>query len=125
MQNLISLTVIGLITGLTAGILGAGSEILIVPLMAIFGLYNSFKDRVGTSLFMLLPPVGIWAAIKYYKKGFVDWRGGLYLSLMFTIASGFTSAYNTENIITEQTLQKIFGIFTIACGIYILFHKEK
>ena len=77
--------------------------------MALFGLYNSFKDRVGYFLFMLLPPVGIWAAMKYYKKGLVDWRGGLYLSLIFTIASGFTSGYNTENIITEQILQKIFG----------------
>ena len=72
MQYILSLTFIGVLTGIVAGILGGGSEILIVPLMTLFGLYSTFKERVGTSLFMLLPPIGVWAGINYYRKGFVD-----------------------------------------------------
>ena len=105
MQYFLSLTFIGIITGIVAGVLGGGSEILIVPLMTFFSLYNTFKERVGTSLFMLLPPIGVWAAINYYKKGFVDLRGALYLSFLFTIASGLTSFYNTNEILSEEQLQ--------------------
>lgn len=125
MQYFLSLTFIGIITGIVAGVLGGGSEILIVPLMTFFSLYNTFKERVGTSLFMLLPPIGVWAAINYYKKGFVDLRGALYLSFLFTIASGLTSFYNTNEILSEEQLQRLFGIFTVLCGIYILFYKKK
>ena len=125
MQYILSLTFIGVLTGIVAGILGGGSEILIVPLMTLFGLYSTFKERVGTSLFMLLPPIGVWAGINYYRKGYVDLGGALYLSFLFTMASGLTSYYNTHDILTEQQLQRLFGVFTVICGIYILLFKKK
>jgi len=67
----------------------------------------------------------VWAAINYYKKGFVDLKGALYLSFLFTIASGLTSFYNTNEILSEEQLQRLFGMFTVLCGIYILLFKKK
>ena len=55
MNYLLGLTIIGIVSGLVAGVIGAGAEVLIVPLLAIFGLLKSTKRRIGTSLFMLLP----------------------------------------------------------------------
>ena len=69
MVNYFYLTIVGLITGLVGGLLGGGSEILIVPLLTLFGLLGNIKNRIGTSLFMLLPPIGIFAAYKFYKDG--------------------------------------------------------
>ena len=123
MNYLLALTLTGLISGIFAGLIGAGAEILIVPLLTIFGILGSLKIRIGTSLFMLLPPIGIFAAIKFYKKGFVDVFAGLYMALIFTIFSLISSKYSIT--MDENILRKIFAIFTVLTGIYIYFTNEK
>ena len=60
MNYYLGLTIIGIISGLSAGVIGGGAEILIVPLLTLFGLLGSLKTRIGTSLFMLLPPIGFF-----------------------------------------------------------------
>ena len=119
---ILGLTVTGIISGLAAGIIGAGAEVLVVPLLTIFGLLGSLKMRIGTSLIMLLPPIGLFAAMKYYKKGLVDVKAGLYMALLFTIFASASSQYSIG--LDQELLKKIFGIFTIGAGLYIYFHKE-
>lgn len=122
MNYLLALTLTGLISGLFAGLIGAGAEILIVPLLTIFGILGSLKTRIGTSLFMLLPPIGIFAAIKFYKNGYVDVFAGLYMALIFTIFSLISSKYSI--VMDTNILRKLFAIFTIISGIYIYFTNE-
>tara|TARA_X000000950_G_scaffold289489_1_gene414180 strand:+ start:14783 stop:15151 length:369 start_codon:yes stop_codon:yes gene_type:complete len=122
MNYILGLTVIGIISGLFAGLIGGGAEILIVPLLTLFGLLGNLKNRIGTSLFMLLPPIGIFAAIKFYKKGHVDIFAALYMGLIFTIFSLISSNYTLE--INRDILRKFFAIFTILAGIYMYFNKE-
>jgi hypothetical protein len=122
MIYLLGLTITGIISGLVAGLIGAGAEVLIVPLLTLFGIYKSLKLRIGTSLFMLLPPIGIFAAIKFYKKNYVDIFGALYMGLLFTIFSLISSKFTIK--INENILRKIFAIFTVIVGIYIYFNKE-
>ena len=119
---ILGLTLTGVISGLAAGIIGAGAEVLVVPLLTIFGLLGSLKMRIGTSLIMLLPPIGLFAAMKYYKKGLVDVKAGLYMALLFTIFASASSQYSIG--LDQELLKKIFGIFTIGAGLYIYFHKE-
>tara|TARA_E500000178_G_C16385141_1_gene471965 strand:- start:121 stop:498 length:378 start_codon:yes stop_codon:yes gene_type:complete len=122
MNYLLGLTITGLVSGILAGLIGAGSEILIVPLLTIFGILTSLKTRIGTSLIMLLPPIGIFAAIKFYKSGNADIFAGLYMGLIFTIFSLISSYYSLK--MNPLILRKIFGIFTILAGIYIYFTNE-
>ena len=91
MNYYLGLTVIGIISGLSAGVIGGGAEILIVPLLTLFGLLGSLKTRIGTSLFMLLPPIGLFAAMNFYKTNQVDVFAALYMGLMFTIFASFSS----------------------------------
>ena len=123
MQYLLGLTLTGMIVGIIAGLIGSGAEILIVPLLTFFGTLGSLKQRIGTSLFMILPPIGIFSAIKFYKHGYVDIFAGLYLALLFTIFSFFSTKFAIY--FDNDLLRKFFGIFTILCGIYIFFIKEK
>ena len=118
----IGLTIIGIISGLSAGFIGAGAEVLIVPLLTIFGLLGSLKHRIGTSLFMLLPPIGLFAAYKFWKKGFVDVKAGLYMAFLFMIFAYISSHYSIDY--DTDILRKIFGIFTIGAGIYIYNTKD-
>ena len=119
---IVGLTIIGVITGIFAGLIGGGAEILIVPLLTIFSLLGNLKRRIGTSLFMILPPIGIFAAIKFYKKGYVDIFAALYMGLIFTIFASLSA--NTTIKINETKLRKFFGLFTMAAGLYIFFKKE-
>ena len=114
---IVGLTVTGIISGLAAGFIGAGAEVLIVPLLTLFGILGSLKMRIGTSLFMLLPPIGLFAALKFYKKGFVDVKAALYMAIIFTIFASVSSEYSLP--MDPETLRKIFGIFTVGAGIYI------
>ena len=119
MNYIIGLTIIGLLTGLVTGVVGAGPEVLIVPLLAIFGLLDNTKKRIGTSLFMLLPPIGLFAAIKFYNKGHVDVKAALYMAFLFTIGASISAEYSVN--LDKDKLRQIFAIFTICLGIYYLF----
>ena len=66
MNKFIILTLIGTITGLATGVIGAGPEVLIVPLLA-YNVLDSTKKRIGTSLFMLLPPIGYLLHLNFIK----------------------------------------------------------
>ena len=120
---IIGLTITGIVSGLAAGVIGGGAEILIVPLLTLFSIVGNLKLRIGTSLFMLLPPIGLFAALRYYEKGFVDVKAALYMGLLFTIFATISSKYSTEMDING--LKKIFGVFTILAGFYIYNSKEK
>ena len=121
MNYYFGLILTGMITGILAGIFGSGAEIIIVPLLTIFGLLGNLKKRIGTSLFMILPPIGIFSVIKFYKNGYVDIKAGLILALLFTIFSYFTTKVAID--IDVKILRKLFACFTIMCGIYIYFNE--
>jgi len=117
---LTGITVAGISSGLLAGLVGGGAEIIIVPLLTMFGLLGSLKHRIGTTLFMLLPPVGLFAALNFYKKRYVDLKASLYMATLFTVFASVSSNYSSE--MDPKTLKKIFGIFTILSGFYIYNH---
>ena len=122
MNYFIGLSIVGAISGLTAGLIGAGAEILIVPLLTLFKLLPNLKSRIGTSLFMLLPPIGLFAALEFYNNKLVDVKAALYLALIFTLFATFSSKYTLK--MNQTLLRKGFGLFTILSGIYIYFSKE-
>ena len=120
-NNILGFTIISVMTGLITGVIGAGPEVLIVPLLAMFNILGSTKERIGTSLFMLLPPIGLFAAIKYYKKGYVDVYAALYMSLLFAISAGISSHYGIN--FDHNILRKLFALFTVCIGVYYFFKE--
>ena len=121
-NNILGFTIISVMTGLITGVIGAGPEVLIVPLLAMFNILGSTKERIGTSLFMLLPPIGLFAALKFYKKGYVDIFAALYMSVIFTIAASISAEYSIH--INHNLLKKIFALFTVSLGVYYYFKKD-
>ena len=75
----------------------------------VFFMGFSQQTAQGTSLAVMLPPVGILAAYNYYKAGHVDIKFALILAGTFLIGSYFGSKYALT--LPQATLKKIFGVF--------------
>ena len=67
--------------------------------------------------------VGLFAAIRFYKKGFVNVQAALYMSLLFAISAGISAKYSVH--LNENILRKIFALFTVSIGVYYFFKKEE
>lgn len=118
--TVIILIVIGLFTGMLAGMLGIGGGLIVIPaLMLIMGF--SQHSAQGTSLAMMLPPIGIVAAWNYYKAGHVDLKVALILAFAFIIGSMFGSKLAIG--LSENVLKKIFSVFLILVALKMLFWK--
>jgi len=66
---------IGLCAGILVGLLGIGGGIVLVPAL-VHLLHMDQHLAQGTSLFVLLPPIGLGALLEYRKKGAVDFHAG-------------------------------------------------
>jgi hypothetical protein len=114
------LIVIGIITGVMAGMLGIGGAIIMIPaLVYLIGI--SQQTAQGTSLAVMLPPVGIIAAYNYYKAGHVNIRFAIILAVFFLVGSYFGSKLAVK--IPENMLRKIFGVLLLAVAVKMLLSK--
>lgn len=117
---LIIVIIIGIITGITAGMLGVGGAIIMVPAL-IFFLGFSQHMAQGTSLAVMLPPIGFVAAYNYWKAGHVDLRIALILAVTFIIGSYFGSKFAIN--IPQHILKKIFGLVLLMVALRMLIWK--
>ena len=112
------LVVIGLVSGALSGLVGVGGGIIIVPALVFFLAFTQ-KEAQGTSLGILLLPVGILGVWQYYKEGQIDMRVVLIVSIGFLIGNYFGSKLSLS--LPDAILKKIFAVVLIVIAIKILF----
>jgi uncharacterized membrane protein YfcA len=117
---LLILIVIGIITGIMAGMLGIGGAIIMIPAL-VFLLGISQQTAQGTSLAVMLPPIGVIAAYNYYKAGYVNIRFAIILAMFFLIGSYFGSKLALN--IPQSILKKTFGILLLLVAAKMLLSK--
>lgn len=103
----IEVGLIGLLAGSASGFLGIGGGIVMVPLM-VFLLGYSQKHAQGTSIAVLIPPIGIFAAKQYYDQGFVNVKVAAVMAVFFAIGSYLTSSYISK--VPDVWLKRCFGL---------------
>lgn len=106
-QTVFLLLVIGLFAGTLSGLVGLGGGIIIVPALIYFMSYNQHQAQ-GTSLGVLLLPVGILAVINYYNKGYVDIKVVAVISLAFVMGGWLGSKLALS--LSQETVRKIFAV---------------
>ncbi len=119
-MNVILFIIIGLAAGILSGIFGIGGGIIIVPALIYLCGFSQLKAQ-GTSLAILLPPVGVLAFIEYYKKGQVNLQAGILICLFLVVGSVFGA--KIANIIPLSFLKKGFGILMILISLKMIFSK--
>jgi hypothetical protein len=78
----IALVVTGALVGGLSGLLGIGGAVLLVPTL-VFAFGYSQGRAQGTSLAALVPPIGIFAALQYYRSGLLDLRAAVLIACGF------------------------------------------
>ncbi len=111
---------IGIVTGAVAGMLGIGGAIIMIPALVFFLGFNQQMAQ-GTSLAVMLPPIGIIAAYNYYKAGQVNIKYALILAACFLIGSYFGSKFALS--LPQATLKKIFGVLLLLVAAKMLIGK--
>ena len=120
-QTIIILVLTGLAAGMLGGMVGIGGGIIIVPAMVYF-LGMSQLAAQGTSLSLLMFPVGVLGVMQYYKAGHVDFRLVAFLALGFLLGSYFGSRFSLS--LPQATVKKIFAIFMILIAVKMLFFDK-
>lgn len=109
---------IGLVSGSLTAIVGTGAGLVIIPALIYFAHFSS-KTAIGTSLALLLPPVGVFAAYTYWKHGAVNIKAGVLIILGFMVGSFILSRYAVS--LPSGLLTRAFGLAAIVIGIKMLF----
>jgi uncharacterized membrane protein YfcA len=113
---------IGIAAGLLGGFVGVGGGILIIPLLIYFYGYDQLKAQ-GTSLAILLPPIGILGFLQYWRNPNVqiDLVAAGLIALAFMIGAHFGGKW--ANMLDPHFMRKAFAVF-LACNAVYLFFKH-
>ena len=117
-QTILILSGIGVFAGMMSGFIGIGGGVIIVPALVYF-IGFSQKTAQGTSLALIMLPVGIFGVMQYYKQGHVDYRIVGLLAIGFLAGSFFGSKLALT--ISQETLKKVFAVLMIIIAIKMLF----
>jgi len=107
---------LGLLVGVLVGLLGIGGGVVLVPAMVYLLHYDQHLAQ-GTSLFILLPPLGFGALLQYWKNKQVDLRAGIYCAVGFLLGG-----YGGGRIavpMQSRDLQGIFGLFLMLSAVLL------
>lgn len=120
LNYLLGLAIIGLSAGILSGMLGVGGAIIMIPALVFF--YGMTQHQAqGTSLAILLFPVGFLAFWNYYKHGYVNFRIAIIMMVAFFIG-GYIGSVAAVHI-SARVLKVAFGVLLIVLGIRMVFSK--
>ncbi len=118
--SVLGVLLLGVLAGVLSGLIGIGGGILIVPaLIYVFGFSQHMAQ--GTTLALMIPPIGILAALEYYKSGNVDLRVAVLICLGFVVG-GYVGAKIAVGI-PDAILKRIFGAILMLVSIRMVFWK--
>jgi len=121
-ETIIIIILTGLAAGILGGMVGIGGGIIIVPALVYFLAFSQHQAQ-GTSLALMLFPVGILGVINYYKKGYVDFRYAGLLAIGFVVGSYLGSKFSLS--LPQLTVKKIFAVIMLLVALKMLFIDKK
>src|SRR5262245_41394217 len=119
-MQLIQFAFLGVVVGTLAGLLGIGGAIFLVPALVYFFGWGPPLAH-GTALAMLVPPIGLLAAWRYYQAGHVDLKVAGILCIGFFLGGYVGGAL--ANQLSADTLRKVFGFALLVVSVRMIFGK--
>lgn len=108
---------VGIVAGIASGLFGIGGGVLIVPALALLCGFTQ-EQSVGTSLAVLLPPVGLAAVLEYYRHGNVNLKAAILVALGLFVGAWLGALL--AHRMGDAWLKLAFGVFIIGLGIWMV-----
>jgi uncharacterized membrane protein YfcA len=119
--TILLLLIVGLVAGVLSGLVGVGGGIIMVPAFVLL-LGFTQKQAQGTSLGIMLLPVGILAVIQYYKQGYINFNSVFIISAAFVVG-GFLGSKLALNL-SDDKMKKVFAIVLMIVSLKMLFFDK-
>ncbi len=117
MQTIIVLVLIGFVAGALSGLFGIGGGVVMVPAM-VFLLGMTQHNAQGTSIGLMLLPIGGLAAYNYYQQGELNIKYGLIIAAAFFIGGYFGSKMSLG--LSEVWLKRAFGVLMLVIAVKMI-----
>ena len=119
-MNYILYVALGLVAGVLGGMFGIGGGSILIPaLVFFFGLTQ--HQAQGTTLAIMVPPIGLLAALRYYYSGNVKLGMAGFICAGFLVG-GLIGAQLIQNV-PDALLKKLFGIFLLIVSLRMILTK--
>lgn len=117
-MNIAAFIALGLAAGAVSGLVGIGGGIVVIPALVYFFGFSQHQAQ-GTTLAMMVPPIGILAAWTYYRAGHVDIKVAGLLCIGFVIG-GLIGARAATSL-SNPVLEKVFGFVLLVIALRMIF----
>lgn len=121
-QTILLLLLIGLIAGALSGFVGIGGGVVMVPAL-IYVMGMSQHAAQGTSLLLMLPPIGILAVMNYWRAGEINWQYGIIIAVAFVVGGYFGSKLALR--LSPAVVKIIFGILMLYISVRMIYSGYK
>jgi uncharacterized membrane protein YfcA len=122
LQEVLILMAIGLAAGAMSGFVGIGGGVIIVPAL-IYLMGMSQHAAQGTSLLLMLPPIGILAVMQYWKAGEMNWKYGAIIAIAFILGGYFGSKLALK--LSPSLVKLIFGVLMLYISVKMIYSGYK
>jgi uncharacterized membrane protein YfcA len=111
---------LGFVAGVLGGLIGLGGGVIIVPALVFLFGFSQHRAQ-GTTLALMVPPIGLLAAWTYYKQGYVDLKVALLICVGFFLGGLLGAKIATS--LSNAVLEKVFGVALLLIALKMIFAK--
>jgi hypothetical protein len=118
MTSILLLIAIGLVAGTLGGMVGLGGGIILIPALILIMKLDQ-QTAQGTSIAIMLPPIGLFAVYNYYKAGYVNIKYAMIIAAAFMVGGYLGSTIALK--ISADLMRKIFSVLLVVIAIKMFF----
>ncbi|PLZ23332.1 permease [Fischerella thermalis WC559] len=107
--------------GIAGGMFGIGGGAIMVPAMVLLMSMDQ-KFATGTSIAAQILPIGILAAIVYYRNGNLNIKYAVIIAVGLIVGNLFGALFANQPFVSSELMKKLYGVFLLVIGLrYLLF----